>query len=73
MTKIEETVNKYLGEMKSMSGLPDDVQKGIKHWVDDYKTMRAAGNVKGAKDGKRIIDKEIKRYGLNPKEVYGDM
>ena len=69
---INETVQKYLPEMKSLSSLSVPVQKGIKSWVDDYKAMREYGNVKGAKQAKTNIDKEIKKYGLNPKEVYGD-
>ena len=69
---ILKQIDNYLIEKKSLNDLPDDVKKGILHWVEDYKTMRAAGNVKGAKEGKRNIDKEIKKYGLNPKEIYGD-
>ena len=67
---ILEKIDNYLNEGKSMKDLPDDVRKGLMSWVADYKAMRKSGNVKGAKQGKSKIDKEIKKLGLNSKEVY---
>ena len=67
---IENIVEKYITEKKKLDSLPDDVKKGILSWVKDYAGMRKAGNVKGAKEGKAAIDKEIKKYGLDSKEVY---
>ena len=70
---ILEKIENYLNEGKSMSDLPDDVKKGLESWVADYKSMIKNGNVKGAKQGKSKIDKEIKKLGLNSKEVYGSL
>jgi hypothetical protein len=43
---------------------------GLLSWVEDYKKMRSAGNVKGAKQIKKNIDAAIKKEGLDSKSVY---
>ena len=72
MKKIDEVIEKYITEKKSLKDLPGDVRKGILSWVEDYKIMRKSGNIKGAKQGKIKIDKEIEKLGLDSKEVYGE-
>jgi hypothetical protein len=51
--------------------VPDGVLKGLAHWVSDYKITRKHGNVTLAKQIKAGIDKEIKKYKLDPDKIYG--
>ena len=53
----------YLTEKK-------EIPEGLLQWVKDYIEMRRAGNVKGAKEGKKAIDAEIKKLKLNSHDVY---
>jgi len=53
----------YINEKK-------EIPKGLLQWVKDYIEMRHAGNVKGAKAGKKSIDAEIKKLKLNSHDVY---
>lgn len=59
---ILNKIDNYLTEKKA--------PKEILNWVADYIEMRKAGNVKGSKEIKKNIDKEIKKLSLNKKEVY---
>ena len=60
---ITDKIDKYLNEKK-------EIPRGVLNWVVDYIEMRTAGNTKGAKDIKKQIDAEIKKLGLNKKDVY---
>lgn len=44
---------------------------GLRQWVRDYKTSRAAGNVALAQQIRDNIDAEIVRRGLDRDDVYG--
>jgi hypothetical protein len=54
-----------------MANTQDVMNSGLVRWVDDYKAMRKAGNVKGAKKLRNLIAQTIKDKNLDAKIVWG--
>lgn len=50
----------------------EEVLKGLKAWVEDYKAMRKAGNVNDAVKLRDKIRKEMDKYNLDEKRVWGE-
>ena len=63
MSKVINKIDRLLNEK-------EDIPEGLLNWVISYIEMRHAGNVKGAKEVKKSIDKEIKKLKLNKNSVY---
>ena len=49
----------------------DDHYKGLSNWVNDYKSMRKNGNIKGAKEIREKIKAAIAKHGLDADKVWG--
>ena len=62
---IIEKIDDLLKEKKE-----ETISKGLLDWVASYIEMRQYGNINGAKQIKKDIDKQIKQLKLNKKDVY---
>ena len=72
---LDESVNRMLagGSIADEIAVQEtkEIPPGLLGWVNDFKIMRQNGNINGAKEIKKKIDKEIKRLKLTPADVFG--
>jgi len=65
-------INQYQNIKTKKQTSEEEHIRGLKRWVEDYKEAKKYGNEKLATQAKNNINSMIKKYGIDPKMVWGD-